>query len=371
MKSAGIVHHRVHRGLAALFALGCCCAHAQADRPAAAVETSRASLRDLAPSITATGQVQSRSGADMAAGIGGPIDFIAEPGTRVKKDEVIARIDTGEIRLQRAEQAARVTRSELALKQADRELERLQASGNAVSRYQLDQAQNTRDLARSDLDIARAALRQTDDRLARAEVRAPFAGVIAERLRREGEEVARGDAVARLQDTEHLELRLFLPLRHVRAIAPGSSVQVRLDDERVVAGKVRAIVPVGDARSQSFETLIDLPAAEAELAVGRTLQVVLPLSAVQQVLAVPRDALVIRSDGLSVYVVRKDKAERVPVKTGSADGDWVAVQGALAAQDAVVVRGAETLHDGDPVKIIGEHKTWNTGSGRDHALSQP
>jgi RND family efflux transporter MFP subunit len=371
MKSAGIVHHRVHRSLAALFALGCFCAHAQADRPAAAVETSRASLRDLAPSITATGQVQSRSGADMAAGIGGPIDFVAEPGTRVKKDEVIARIDTGEIRLQRAEQAARVTRSELALKQADRELERLQASGNAVSRYQLDQAQNTRDLARSDLDIARAALRQTDDRLARAEVRAPFAGVIAERVRRQGEEVARGDAVARLQDTEHLELRLFLPLRHVRAIAPGSSVQVRLDDERVVAGKVRAIVPVGDARSQSFETLIDLPAAEAELAVGRTLQVVLPLSAVQQVLAVPRDALVIRSDGLSVYVVRKDKAERVPVKTGSADGDWVAVQGALAAQDAVVVRGAETLHDGDPVKIIGEHKTWNTGSGRDHALSQP
>ena len=117
---------------------------AQGDRPAAAVETSRAALRDLAPSITATGQVQSRSGADMAAGIAGPLDFVAEPGTRVVKNEVIARIDTGEIRLQRAEQAARVTRSELSLKQSDRELERLQASGSAVSRFQLDQAENTR-----------------------------------------------------------------------------------------------------------------------------------------------------------------------------------------------------------------------------------
>ncbi|MDB5968581.1 MAG: family efflux transporter, subunit [Hydrocarboniphaga sp.] len=357
--------------IAALFMMTSVTANAQGDRPAAAVETSRAALRDLAPAITATGQVQSRSGADMAAGIAGPIDFVAEPGTRVLKNQVIARIDTGEIRLQRAEQAARVTRSELALKQSDRELERLKASGNAVSRFQLDQSENTRDLAVSDLEIARATLRQTDDRLARAEVRAPFAGVIAERVRREGEEVARGDAVARLQDTEHLELRLFLPLRHVRAIAPGSTVQVRLDDNRVVAGKVRAIVPVGDARSQSFETLIDLPAEEAELAVGRTLQVVLPLAAVQKTLAVPRDAVVIRSDGLSVYVVRNDKAERVAVKTGSADGDWVAVQGALAAQDAVVVRGAETLHDGDPVKIIGEHKTWNTGSGLNSGLSQP
>jgi RND family efflux transporter MFP subunit len=356
--------------LALMFAMNSIAAHAQGEAKAAAVETSRAALRDLAPSITATGQVQSRSGADMAAGIAGPIDFVAEPGTRVAKNQVIARIDPGEYRLQRAEQAARVTRSELALKQTNRELERLTASGTAVSRFQLDQAENTRDLAVSDLEIARATLRQTDDRLARAEVRAPFAGVIAERVRRIGEEVARGDAVIRMQDTEHLELRLFLPLRHVRAIEPGSTVQVRLDDTRVVPGKVRAIVPVGDARSQSFETLIDLPQAEAELAVGRTLQVVLPLAAVQQVLAVPRDAVVIRSDGLAVYVVRKDKAERVPVKTGSADGEWVAVQGALTAQDAVVVRGAETLHDGDSVKVIGERKTWNSGS-LGSGLSQP
>lgn len=362
----------LHAALAATLVLSSFAARAQGDPKAAAVETSRASLRDLAPSITATGQVQSRSGADMAAGIAGPIDFVAEPGTRVAKNQVIARIDTGEYRLQRAEQAARVTRSELALKQANRELERLKASGTAVSRFQLDQAENTRDLAISDLEIARATLRQTDDRLARAEVRAPFAGVIAERVRREGEEVARGDAVIRMQDTEHLELRLFLPLRHVRAIEPGSTVQVRLDDTRVVPAKVRAIVPVGDARSQSFEMLVDLPQAEAELAVGRTLQVVLPLAAVQQVLAVPRDAVVIRSDGLAVYVVRKDKVERVPVKTGSADGEWVAVQGALAAQDSVVVRGAETLHDGDPVKVIGERKTWNSGSsGLGSGLSQP
>jgi len=365
------MNRSIQFAIAALLATVAAQQTAAQTRPPAAIQTARASLRELSPSISATGQVQSRSGADMAAGVGGPLDFVAEPGTRVVKDQVIARIDTGEIRLQRAEQAARVTRGELALKQAERELERLRASGNAVSRFQLDQAENTRDLARSDLDIAHAALRQTDDRLARADVRAPFAGVIAERVRREGEEVARGDAVARLQDTEHLELRLFLPLRHVRAIKPGSQVHVQLDDGRNVAGKVRAIVPVGDARSQSFETLIDLPPAEAELAVGRTLQVLLPLAATQRVLAVPRDALVIRSEGLAVYVVRDGKVARVPVTTGAADGDWVAVQGTLAAQDAVVVRGAETLHDGDPVNVIGELDTWKSGTAGRRGLSQP
>lgn len=353
-------------GLALCFAAN---AHAQPERPASAVETASASLRDIAPSITATGQVQSRSGAEMAAGTSGPLAWVAEPGTAVKKGEVIARLDTGEILLQRAEQGARLTRSEIALRQAERELERLRASGTAVSRYQLDQAENTRDLAKSDLDIARATLRQTDDRLARAEVRAPFAGVIAERLRREGEEINRGDVIARLQDTEHLELRLFLPLRHVRAIQPGSSVQVQLAPDRIVAGQVRAIVPVGDARTQSFEALVDLPQQEASFAVGRSLQVVLPLASPQQKLAVPRDAVVIREDGLSVYVVRSGKAARVSVKTGSAQGEWVAIEGPVSPQEAVVVRGAETLHDGDPVKVIGEHRPGMAGQSKNKGLS--
>ncbi len=362
-----------HAALALALAAGlyAAAAEAQPGRPAPAVETAAASLRSLAPTLTATGQVQSRSGADMAAGTNGPLDWVAEPGTEVKKGEVIARLDTGEIRLQRAEQAARVTRGEITLRQSERELERLRASGTAVSRFQLDQAENTRDLARSDLDIARATLRQTDDRLARGEVRAPFAGVVSERLRRTGEEVNRGDVIARLTDAQHLEVRLFLPLRHVRAIAPGSTVRLLVAPDRVAEGRVRAIVPVGDARTQSFETLIDLPANEPGLSVGRALQVSLPLEAATETLAVPRDAVVIRTDGLAVYVVREGKVVRVPVTTGLSEGDWVAVQGTLKPQESVVVRGAETLHDGDPVKVIGERRTWTTGSAGNKGLSQP
>lgn len=323
-------------------------------RPAA-VEITKAELRQLAPRVVATGQVQSRSGGDMAAGIAGRLDWVAEPGARVKKGEAIARMDTGELRLERAEQSARVIRNQVALKQAERELERLRASGTAVSRYQLDQAENTRDLTAADLEIAQATLRQTDERLSRTEVRAPYAGIVSERLRREGEEVVRGDVVARLHDTEHLEIRLFLPLRHVRAIAPGSIVAVQLGDEQTVDAQVRAIVPVGDARTQSFETLIDAPQMNPPLAVGRSVRVELPLEAVREALAVPRDAVVIRTDGMAVYKMQKDgkSVVRVPVKTGVAEGTWVAVEGALAPNDDVVVRGAESLHDGDPVTVIG------------------
>lgn len=332
--------------------LACATAGAQ-ERPAPAVETSKAEMRKLAPTVTAAGQVQSRSGADMAAGVAGQLEFVAEPGTRVAKGEVIARMDVAELRLQRAEQAARLTRGEVALKQAERELERLRASGNAVSRFQLDQAENTRDLARADLEIAGAALRQTDERLSRAELRAPFAGIVSERLKREGEEVNRGELVARLHDTEHLEIRLFLPLRHVRAIQPGSVVNVQVGGGDFAQARIRAIVPVGDPRSQSFETLIDAPQTATPLAVGHSVRVELPLESPKLALAVPRDAIVIRTEGMSVYRVKDGQTvERVPVKTTIAEGKWVAVEGALAADDAVVVRGAESLQHGAPVKVI-------------------
>src|SRR5690606_28096544 len=119
-------------------------AGAHAQRPPPAVEVIAAEMRQLAPTVTATGLVQSRSGADLATAVAGQLAWIAEPGTWVESGDPVARMDVDELRLQRLEQAARLTRGEVALRQAERELERLRASGNAISRFQLDQAQSTR-----------------------------------------------------------------------------------------------------------------------------------------------------------------------------------------------------------------------------------
>lgn len=339
-------------------------AHAQG-RPPAAVEVVHARLQAMTPQLVVTGQVQPRDGADMAAGVAGPLAWIAEPGTAVARDQVIARIETDELRLLRAEQAARVTRAEVALRQARREFERLQASGDTVSRVQRDQAENTRDLAEADLRIATATLRQTDERIARSEVRAPFAGVIAERRRRIGEEVARGDVLARLQDAGRAEIRLFLPLRHVAAIAAGSAVRLRLRAGRTLPARIRTVVPVGEARSQRFEALIDVPPAESGLAIGQTVAVEVPLGTAEEALAVPRDAVVIRQDGMAVFRLAADgkSVVRVPVTAGVAEGDWVSVDGAVEAGAAVVVRGAENLRDGDAVQVVRHHDAAGSTAG--------
>ncbi|ROH93690.1 efflux RND transporter periplasmic adaptor subunit [Stagnimonas aquatica] len=332
-------------------------AFAQGGPAPSAVRVSRAELRAIAPSVTVTGVVQSRAAADLAAPVAGRLLWVAEPGTEVKAGDVVARFDIEELQLQRAEQQARVTRGEVAVKAAEREAERLRAAGTAISRVQLNQAEDVRDLAKGDLEIARVSLRQTQERLSRAVLRAPVAGVVSERIKRAGEEAARGELIARFADTGNLELRLFLPLRHVRAIHNGTEVRVLSASGIASAGKVRAVVPVGDARSQSFEALVDVASLKPQPPVGETLRVELPLEAARNALVVPRDAVVIRAEGNAVFRLRDGPqqsrvAERIPVRLGVADGAYVAVEGALAPDDEVVIRGAETLADGAPVKVV-------------------
>jgi RND family efflux transporter MFP subunit len=337
--------------IAVLTALGAGAAGAQ-QRPAA-VQVAHAQVRELAPSVQATGLVRSRAAADLAAAVPGRLQWVAEPGTAVSTGALVARIDTRELGLARAEQAARVTRAEVSLKSLDRELDRMKASGGAVSRFNVDQAQSSRDIAAADLQVARALLAQTDEQLARSRILAPFDGVVSDRVRREGEELARGDVIARVVNPDELEIRLFVPLRHVRAVQPGDVVKVR-SESRLFTAAVSAIVPAGDPRSQSFEVLVKAPRVEGLLAAGNTVDVELPLGSPRKALAVPRDALIIRAEAIYVYRVNgEQRAERIAVKPGVADGDWIAVDGPLQPNDKVVVRGGELLRGDDKVQVIG------------------
>jgi RND family efflux transporter MFP subunit len=350
-----IIGNRVQArlGVALGSALALAAATAPAEERPASVQVAQAQLRELAPVVHATGLVRSREAADLASAVAGRLQWVAEPGASVAAGDIVARLETRELALGRAEQAARVTRAQVNLKSLERELERLRASGNAVSRFNVDQAASNRDLAAADLDVARALLAQTDDQLARSRLTAPFAGVVSERLRRVGEEVARGDIVARLVDPDELEIRLFVPLRYVRAIQPGHAVEVT-SDQREFTATVSAIVPAGDTRSQSFEVLVKAPQVDGLLAPGNSVLVKLPLGTPQRKLAVPRDALIIRADGLYVYRVgASQRAERIGVKAGVADGDWIAVDGPLAAGDSIVVRGGELLRGNEKVQVVG------------------
>ena len=323
--------------------------------PASAVHISTVSRTEVAPTVAVPGTVYSRNEVQITAGVAGRLVMVAEPGTIVDKGDFVARIDKQSLRLQRAEQEALLDRARINVRQLESQLRRQQelARSSLVSEFELEQTEANRDLAVSDANIIEVRIRQIDDLLQRADVRAPFAGVVISRSRRAGEEIARGEVLGHLTDIQSLEVRAFVPLKHLPRTAAGQAIDVFATDA-AHTGTIRSLVPTGDVRSQTFEARIDLPAdATRDWTVGQLVSVGIPIRARQLALAVPRDALVLRQGGSFVFRINADnKAEQVQVEIGDSSGELVAVHGDLAEGDRVAIRGAENLSEGADVRIL-------------------
>jgi RND family efflux transporter MFP subunit len=340
---------------------------AQQQPPPKMVQVAEVVRADIAPTVSVPGTIYSRNDVRITAGVAGQLEMVAEPGTIVQKGEVVARIDSTALLLQRAEQEALLERAEINLRQLNSDLRRQREleDSNLVSEFQIEQTQANRDLAQSDANITRVRIRQIDDQIRRAETRAQFTGIVTERSRREGEDVARGEVLARMTDTQNMEVRAFVPLKHLARTKVGGHISVFEPDYRY-QGIIRALIPTGDVRSQTFEARIDLPdAALDSWAVGQLVSVSIPISAGESTLSVPRDALVLRQSGQFVYRINAENvAERINVDIGDSQGELIAVRGALHEGDAVAIRGAESLSDGAAVRILTQ-ETAALNNGRD------
>jgi hypothetical protein len=114
---------------------------------------------------------------------------------------------------------------------------------------------------------------------------------------------------------------------------------------------VRAIVPVGDIASRTIEMRLTLPPGAGF--VGDAAKVFVPSAQPHNVIAVPRDALVLREDNTYLFKVDpKNVAQRIAVEIGSQEGPLVEVKGPIVAGDHVIVRGAERLEAGQKVHAI-------------------
>ncbi len=339
------------------------------ESPARMVQIAEVIRAEIAPTVSVPGTIFSRNDVQITAGVAGQLEMVAEPGTIIEEGQTVASIDSSALLLQRAEQEALLERAEINLRQLESDLRRqreLQGS-NLISEFELEQTEVNRDLAKSDSGITRVRIRQIDNQIRRAETRARFTGIVIERLHRAGEDVARGEVLARMTDTENMEVRAFVPLKHLPRTSVGGHISI-IGSEHQFQGTIRAVIPTGDVRSQTFEARIDLPEmARDSWSVGQLVSVAIPINSGESTLTVPRDALVLRQSGQYVYRINDDNvAERINVDIGDSQGELIAVTGALQEGDTVVIRGAESLSDGAAVRILPQ-VTAAVASKRDRA----
>ena len=355
-----------HRAAAALF-LTLASVVAAAQVP---VQVETVSNRPIVRQINVTGTVTSPRTAVLSTAVAGLIaELNIDEGHRVKTGEALLKLDAelAQLALERA--LADVRQRETAVADARRRFSEAEEVGTqrGIARTQIEalRAEVSRDEAA--LEASQAAAREQQAIVERHTLKAPFAGVISERHAELGEWVNPGDGLLELVATDKLRFDFRVGQDSFVALSPKTPVEITLDalPERSVPGHIDTIVPVKDPSARTFlvRVLADVTEADAPLPItpGMSARGKLNIDVGRRGVAVSRDALLRFPDGrVTVWVVDNEADPRIVhervVSTGFEFDGVVEVVDGLSDGDVVVVRGNETLQEGQTVSILERNR---------------
>jgi membrane fusion protein (multidrug efflux system) len=302
--------------------------------------------------ITAVGSLEAVQGVTMAAEMGGRVVNIAfEPGTKVKKGDLLLQQDTSSEMAQ-----LRSAEATLALAKTNLERKNILLERRTISKSEFDNADAQYKQALAEVDNIRAIIEKKT-------IRAPFAGRLGIRLVNLGQILNEGDPIVSLQSLDPIFVNFLLPQQQLAQVQAGLSVRVTTDSlpDRAVVGKITAINPQVDAATRNIRIQATLPNADERLRPGMFASVAVMLPTREAVQFIPATAVNYAPYSDSVFVVEEGQAqENGPpnlvlrqqiVRLGEKRGDFVAVVSGLQEGQTVVSTGVFKLRNGQSVNV--------------------
>ena len=211
------------------------------------------------------------------------------------------------------------------------------------------------------LDDAREAWRKTtarrqedEARMAKTELRAPFAGIIGLRQISAGAYLKAGDDIARLDKIDAMKLDFRVPETYLGKITRDQPVQVRVDafPEHPFQGRVYAAETSVDEKTRTVMLRARVPNPGLRLKPGMFARVSLELDRRGGVVVVPEQAINPRGDKYFLFKVVNGKAERIDVSLGVRRPGEVEVIKGVVAGDMVITENQPMLQPGMTVTVL-------------------
>ncbi|MGB3809931.1 MAG: efflux RND transporter periplasmic adaptor subunit [Parvibaculum sp.] len=324
--------------------------HHQDGPPPSTVETVAASARDVQVKLTALGSLDADQSIVVSPEIDGvvtSIDFT--DGQRLNKGDTIISLDSGSLKARLMQTQARLTLTRANFDRA----ERLRKQGSGTERA-LDEALNDRRSAEADLAAAQADLDK-------ANIKAPFTGIIGLRQVSLGQYLKAGSPIATLADVDNLRIDFRVSEVFLTQIRKDQEVSVTVDalPGESFKGVIAAIDPVVDVAGRAISVRAVLPNEQGKLRPGLFGRVSI-VTLVRNSIVLPESAIVPqKTGGKAVFVVinggeKGPHAELRPVEIGERLSGEVEILSGIAAGDIVVTAGQIKVRDGEPVVPIAE-----------------
>jgi multidrug efflux pump subunit AcrA (membrane-fusion protein) len=369
-----------------------------------AVEVATIIPRPFTHRLEALGTVEPIREAEVGAQVSGPITFIPpeiELGTSVEKGGVLAEIDPTPFAIEVKYREALVARAKAGVRSKDVEIARQKSliplnkdklrladadhdrlknllQRDLISRQETERAELAlrrieEEVARTDsglreaevehavaeaeLASAEAELARAQESLADTKVRAPFAGVIAEKTVTLGEQVSPGKVLFRLAELSMVKILLRVPPNDIEFIRPGTTAEVTVTvSPHLFQGRVAYIGPRADDETRSFpvEVLVE-NRGPMRLLPGMAK---IPVRTYPKAILIPRSSVLSDSGKPVIFVADAEKgiAQRRSVTISRTFGSRYLITKGLGPGDLLVVSGQALLRDKAAIRVVGTRK---------------
>ena len=306
------------------------------------VEVASIERRSVSSFLETNGSLEAENDVEIVARTQGPIvELLAEEGMRLKKGDVMLRIDETELR-------AQVEIAKVALKDATR------AHKRATSARESEIiSEEVYDAALTQLESAQAQLMGAEILYDYTEVAAPFDGIVVDRLVKLAENVTANQPLFRFSEFDPLLCKIQVPEKELSRLRKGQTAYLNVEawpGQRFEASVLR-VSPVVDATTGTIRVTLQVR-ARGKLSPGMFASVFLVTDTHKNAVVMPKRALSIESLSDTVFVAEDGQAVRRDIELGYEETDIVEVLSGLRAGERVIVVGQDGLTDGTPVQVL-------------------
>jgi HlyD family secretion protein len=340
-------------------------------RPPMTVELAKVSRGTIAANISVVGNLIGQQTVDVAPKAGGRLQSVSvKLGDRVRRGQSIAKIEDREIveQVNQAEASQKVAEANVRRSEADLSLAltNVERARNLFARQllpkqQLDDAEARYTSAVAALDLARAQTAQSEARLkelrinlANTNVVSPTDGFVSVRHVDPGAWVSQNAPVASVVDISSLRLVANVVEKDLKAVNPGDRAEVEVDayPGDKFNGRIARVAPILDPATRTASMEIEIPNQENRLKPGMYAKVTLEVDSRENVLLIPKTALVDSEGQRGIYQPNdENRAQFKHVTVGLEDNDKAEIREGLREGEPVISTGAGALRRNDQLLI--------------------
>ncbi|SBV95101.1 conserved exported hypothetical protein [uncultured Dysgonomonas sp.] len=307
-----------------------------------------------------SGEVTAKQTANISTRMMGYINKIyVKPGDKVASGQLLVSISSDDILAKKAQVQAMITEAEAAAKNAQRDYERFKTlrNQNSVSDKELENVALQNTSMNAKVQMARQQMNEVNAMLSYTNIRAPFSGVVTQKMVDEGSMANPGMPILTIEQNGELQVIASIPENYIQYVKVGDVAKMELKSLGAsIDGKVSELSPSAFRTGGQYSMKLAIDTKDKEnIRPGMYVNILIPNKTGENItskIMLDKSSIVYRDQLMGVYVIDdQSQANLRWIRLGKTIGNQVEVLSGLSQNDKIVSKAEGKLYNGVKVSV--------------------